>query len=62
MKDHVIVCGLGHIGFRAYELFHQLGFKVAVITDKSSDEWRNRVENTGDCFLLGDAGILACDS
>lgn len=55
MKDHVIVCGLGHIGFRTFELFQQLGIKTAVITDKTSEEWRKRVESSGGTFFLGDA-------
>lgn len=55
MKEHVIICGLGHIGFRSFELFQQLGMKVAVITDKTSDDWRKKVEDSGGLFFLGDA-------
>ena len=55
MKDHVIICGLGHIGFRSFELFNQLGIQVAVITDKTNDDWRKKVETSGGLFLLGDA-------
>lgn len=55
MKGHVIICGLGHIGFRSFELFQQLGMKVAVITDKTSEDWRKKVEDAGGLFFLGDA-------
>lgn len=55
MKGHVIICGLGHIGFRSFELFQQLGIKTAVITDKTSEDWRKRVEDSGGLFFLGDA-------
>ena len=55
MKAHVIICGLGHIGFRSFELFQQLGICVAVITNKTNDDWRKKVEESGGEFLLGDA-------
>ncbi len=55
MKDHVIICGLGHVGFRSFELLQQLGVKVAVITDKSPEDWRKKVEAAGGLFLIGDA-------
>ena len=51
MKGHVIICGLGHIGFRSFELFQQLGIKVAVITDNTSEDWRKKVESVGGLFI-----------
>ncbi len=55
MKDHVIICGLGHIGFRSFELLNLLGMKVAVITDKAPDDWQKKVVDSGGQFIIGDA-------
>ncbi len=55
MKDHVVICGLGQIGFRCVELLHRSGRQVVVVTDKAPDEWRHSVEASGGVVLLGDA-------
>lgn len=55
MKDHVIICGLGHIGFRCFELFQQMGMRVAVISDAAPDDWKQRVEQSGGIYIPGDA-------
>jgi voltage-gated potassium channel Kch len=55
VKDHVVICGLGQIGFRSYELLHRVGKPAAVITDKTLDDWKTRVTATGGVLLLGDA-------
>ncbi len=38
MKNHIIICGLGHVGFRLLDLFLRLGEKVSVITLKIDHE------------------------
>lgn len=55
MKDHVIICGLGKIGFRTFELLKQTKQKIVVISDKAHEEWRWQVEEAGGVFYLGDA-------
>src|SRR5215469_4441455 len=55
MKGHVVVCGLGNVGFRCFELLDALGFKVAVITQTTLPDWERRVEQSGGRFFLGDA-------
>lgn len=55
MKDHIIICGLGHIGFRSFELLSRLDMKVAVITDKTPEDWQRKVEASGGLFIHGDA-------
>jgi voltage-gated potassium channel Kch len=55
MKDHVIICGLGNIGFRTFELLIQAHQQIAVISDATHDEWRWQVEKAGAKFYAGDA-------
>ncbi|MEO6326760.1 MAG: NAD-binding protein [Thermoanaerobaculia bacterium] len=51
----VIVCGLGHIGYRVVELLQQLGTPVSVITLAAHSEWLAAVEARGARVVLGDA-------
>lgn len=55
MKDHVIICGLGSIGFHAFELIKNTNHQVVAISTATQDEWRWQVEANGGIFLLGDA-------
>lgn len=55
MKDHVIICGLGSIGFRTFELLNQANQKVVAVSSTMEDEWRWQVEARGGIFILGDA-------
>jgi|GEM_PF-6591612 len=55
MKDHIIICGLGHVGFSTFEILRLAKQKIAVISDQTDDEWRWQVEATGGIFLEGDA-------
>lgn len=55
MKDHVIICGLGTIGFQTFKLLRQTQQKIVVITDNTQDEWRWQVEEEGGHFIQGDA-------
>src|SRR5829696_3923101 len=55
MTDHVIVCGMGAVGYRIVELLHRLGESVTVITDRTLDERRQTAEAFGVRVILGDA-------
>jgi Trk K+ transport system NAD-binding subunit len=55
MKDHIIICGLGHVGFRTFELLVQMNQKVILISEKIDDEWRSQIEEVGCLCLQGDA-------
>lgn len=55
MKDHIIICGLGNIGYRTFELLAQANQQIVVISDMIRDEWRWQIEAMGGTFLLGDA-------
>lgn len=52
---HIIVCGLGHVGFRTFDLLHRMGARVVVVGQNSSPEWRSIVEAAGATYFEGDA-------
>ena len=54
-SGHIIVCGMGDIGYRVAELLHRLGERVAVVTLAVLDERRQAAEAAGIRVLLGDA-------
>jgi Trk K+ transport system NAD-binding subunit len=55
MPGHVIVCGMGDVGYRVVELLHRLGEPVQVVTDKVREERRLAAEARGIRVVLGDA-------
>ena len=54
LSGHVIVCGLGHVGYRCVMLLDRLGEKAAVITKETSETWRLTAAERFP-VLLGDA-------
>jgi len=57
-KDHVIICGMGHVGFRIVELLHRLGVPFTVIAKAVRDEWRDEIIEKAARFIEGDARQL----
>lgn len=55
MKDHVIICGLGEIGFRVFSLLHQAGIQTSIISNKTHVEWVWQIERSGNHFFYADA-------
>ncbi|MDR3490559.1 MAG: NAD-binding protein [Gammaproteobacteria bacterium] len=55
MKDHIIICGLGHVGFRTFEILHQAKQNITVIAENAPAEWSLLVEESGSIFINGDA-------
>lgn len=55
MKDHIILCGLGHIGYRITELLLRLSEDPVIITYKTRDEWKDKIELSGIKVIIGDA-------
>jgi Trk K+ transport system NAD-binding subunit len=55
MKNHVIICGLGNVGFHVFELLHRANIQVAIISDKAHAEWIWQIEQLGGLFFQGDA-------
>jgi Trk K+ transport system NAD-binding subunit len=55
MSDHIIVCGMGDVGFRIVELLHRLGESVVVVTAEARDDRRQAAEEFGVRVMTGDA-------
>lgn len=55
MKDHVVVCGLGHVGIRVVESLHRLGTDVVAIERREVESFAPVVEKLGVPVLYGDA-------
>ncbi len=54
MNDHIVVCGLGHVGVRVVESLHRLGEPVVAI-EKHKGDFALAVEELGFPVLYGDA-------
>lgn len=55
MKDHIIICGLGEIGFQIFTLLQRAGIQTAIISQKTHAEWIWEIEQSGNIYLTGDA-------
>jgi Trk K+ transport system NAD-binding subunit len=53
-SEHVIICGLGHVGYRVARLMVRLGQGGAVITREVNEDWRRAIEPQF-CVIVGDA-------
>ncbi len=51
----ILVCGMGHVGFRIVELLLRLGERVVVLTKETRADWRRAVEAAGGRLVPGDA-------
>jgi voltage-gated potassium channel Kch len=60
LRDHLIVCGLGHVGYRIIELLRALGEPFAVVTRGVRPEWREEVRDCAARFVEGDARTDSC--
>lgn len=55
LQDHIVVCGLGHVGSRVVEALHALGAPVVAIEKRTTDSFAVAVEALGIPVLYGDA-------
>lgn len=55
LHDHIVVCGLGHVGSRVAEALHALGEPVVAIEKKNNESFALAVEALGVPVLYGDA-------
>jgi Trk K+ transport system NAD-binding subunit len=51
----VLVCGMGHVGFRVVELLARLGERIVVVTAETRAEWKRAAEAAGAEIVVGDA-------
>lgn len=54
MKDHVILVGLGRLGYRTYTLLRKLGVPVVVIENSPNNQFLEDVRRDGSPLLIGD--------
>ena len=55
MKNHIVVCGLGHVGVRVVESLKELGAPVVAIEKSKDSSFAPVVEELGVPVLYGDA-------
>ncbi len=60
LKNHLVICGLGHVGFRIAELLHQLGEPFVVIAPEIRPEWREDILKRSALCIEGDARSESC--
>ena len=52
---HVMVCGLGEVGYQVVSLLLDLGEQVTVVTLAAREEWLNTIKERGAKVFIGDA-------
>lgn len=55
MRDHIVVCGLGHVGYRVVEELHRLGEPVVALEKREADAFVDAVRDLGIAVHVGDA-------
>src|SRR5262245_1241396 len=55
MSDHVVLVGLGKLGFRTFLLLRKLGVQVAVVEQEAQNQFLDEVRKDGSPFIVGDA-------
>src|SRR5207248_2087953 len=47
LKDHVVICGAGRVGFRVFERLHKLGVPMVMIERDDSKPFLAEIRNAG---------------
>lgn len=55
LTDHIVLVGLGRLGFRTFTLLRRLGERVVVIESDANNQFLEEVRTEGSPLLLGDA-------
>lgn len=55
MSNHIILCGVGRLGFRVFRLLRRLGEPVVVIERDAANPFLEQVRREGSPLLVGDA-------
>ncbi|MBK9120469.1 MAG: potassium channel protein [Phycisphaerales bacterium] len=55
LRNHIILVGLGKLGYRAYRLLRQLGAPVVVIERNGDNQFLDELRRDGTPLLIGDA-------
>lgn len=54
-SNHIIVCGVGRVGYRVINELHELGDSVVAINRTESEEWVDVMRRAGVPVIIGDA-------
>ncbi len=54
MRDHIVLCGLGNVGYRVLEQLHQLGEKVLVIEKDENCRFTDSARQLASVLIIGD--------
>ena len=60
LRDHLIVCGMGHVGYRIAVLLKQIGEPFVMLSRKVPPEWADIMQVSGARCILGDARAESC--
>jgi voltage-gated potassium channel len=55
LRDHIVVCGLGHVGYRVVEELHRMGEPIVALEKRESDSFVEAVRDLGVPVHVGDA-------
>lgn len=55
MRDHIVVCGLGHVGYRVVEELRRLGEPIVAVEKREHDSFVETVRDLGIAVHVGDA-------
>ena len=53
-RDHIILCGLGHLGYRVFEQLMASGVDLVVVEVDPNNRFLSQAKATGACILLRD--------
>ena len=60
LQDHLIVCGLGHVGYRIAELLQEICEPFVILSRKIQPEWADILQKGGVHHVIGDARAESC--
>lgn len=55
MQDHIIIVGMGKLGFRSFQILRRLGHRVVAIEFDATKQFVDEVRAEGSPILIGDA-------
>ncbi len=60
LQDHLIVCGLGQVGYRVAQLLLAIGEPFVILSREIRSEWGDFIEQNDIRFVQGDARAESC--
>ncbi|MDZ4806621.1 MAG: NAD(P)-binding protein [Candidatus Eisenbacteria bacterium] len=57
LSDHIILVGLGRLGYRTWQILNQLDEPMVVIESKADASFLNELRRSGTPFLIGDGRV-----